>query len=181
LIRGSIIRAKKRVSTENEHSWIYMIIAILCIYASLAPVRADVYMSGDLHLEFYWTQLHKLHCGISWQNAEILFPLGGFALLFVGICSMVPLAIKSSTCSAFLLTLCLVLHVLLRGLVDYYLITTYWPFIKSRFYWDHVGVGWWFLAFTGGIASVTAMGLQFCALITSKRRRLDKKQRESED
>ncbi len=158
----------KRVPEKREYSWIYKIIAILCIYASLAPVRADAYMSGDLHLEFFWTQMHNLLCGISWQNAEILFPLGAFALILVAVCSIIALVIGYSKCCTFILTLCFITHVLFRGLVDYYLITDYWPFIKTKFYWDHVGIGWWFLAFTGGIASVAAMGLQLYALIVSK-------------
>ena len=147
---------------------VYLIIAFLCIYASLMPVRADAYMCGDLHLEFYWTQMHKLQCGISWQNAEILFSLGAFALIFVAVCSIIILAIEYSKFCGYLLTLCLVAHILFRGLVDYYLLTTYWPLAKSRFYWEHVGVGWWFLAFTGGIASVTAIAFQLYALITNK-------------
>ena len=134
------------------------------------PVRADALMCGGLRLEFYWTQMHRLHCGISWRNAEILFPLGAFALIFVAVCSIITLAIEYSKFSGYLLTLCFIAHILFRGLIDYYLLTTYWPLTKSKFYWEHVGVGWRILAFTGAIASVIAMALQLYALITNKSR-----------
>jgi len=159
---------EKRVKTERRHCWTNIFIAILCIYASLTPLRADVLMSGDLRLEFFWTQMHKLTGGISVQNAEILFPIGSFVLFFVAVCSIAQLAAKNSKHFVLILMLCLTTHVLLRGPVDFYLISTYWPFTQSEFYWNHVGVGWWFLAFTGGIASVVAIGLRFFVLIANK-------------
>ena len=65
-----------RSKLHKDYPRVCLTIALLCVYASLTPLRADALLSGGVRLEFFWTQLHKLACGISKQNAEILFPTG---------------------------------------------------------------------------------------------------------
>jgi hypothetical protein len=136
-------------------------ILVLCLIAILCPLRADVLCMGTVRLEFVWSQMHRLFCGISWENAEILFPLGAFSLLFVAF-YFAGVVCDIYRSSSLMLWACLFLHLLFRGFVDFYLVTRYFPLHPRyvRAYWTSPGVGWRILAFAGGVASVVAVVLQ---------------------
>lgn len=59
-----------------------------------------------------------------------------------------------------LVWLCLVLHILSRGFVDIYLVTSHFPFCNLKSYWGWIGVPWRLMAFAGGLLSVAAVVLQ---------------------
>jgi hypothetical protein len=149
-----------------------LIIPVLCLLAVVCPLRADSLRMGSVRLEFFWTQMHKLFCGISWQNAEILFPIGAFTLLFVASYFAVAVCGMRRSSAPFL-WLCLIAHLLFRGFVDFYLVTRYFPLRPPyiRGYWTLPGAGWRILAFAGGVASVTATVLQARLLWQRSRRR----------
>lgn len=133
----------------------------LCLVAVLCPLRADMLQDGSVRLEFFWAEMHSVFSGISWQNAEMFFPLGALALLFIAFYFGI-IVWRVRRASSSILWLCLIIHLLLRGLVDFYLVTQYFP-LRPRCitpYWTYPGAGWRVLAFAGAVASITAVMLQ---------------------
>lgn len=152
---------KKQLPLENY-------IPLLCFIAVLCPLRADDLQGHSIRIEYFWTQLYKLYCGISWSNAEILFPLGAFALLLITL-NFTFISFKLHRPSLIELSICLLLQLIFRGFVDFYLITTYFPFWQGN-YWAYPGFMWRLLAFIGGCASVAAVVLQGILLAKSTRK-----------
>ena len=140
-----------------------LLIALLNINAIAAPLRADILRDGSLRLEFAWTQLQRLRGGLNWGNAEILFPLGAFVLLLVSICFVVQSLKWRGQYSLRACLSCLIAQVLFRGFVDFYLVTTYFPFggLTVR----GITTVWPMLAFVGGGSSVLSIVIQLAVLI----------------
>jgi len=155
---------KKQLPLENY-------IPLLCFIAVICPLRADDLQGHSIRIEYFWTQLHKLYCGISWSNAEILFPLGAFALLLITL-NFIFISFKLHRPSPFELSMCLFLQLTFRGFVDFYLITTYFPLWPGNInrYWAYPGFMWRLFAFIGGCASVIAVVFQVALLAKLTRR-----------
>jgi hypothetical protein len=138
----------------------------------VSPVRAGHCGCpwDPVRVEFFWTQLHKLTAGISVQNAEILFPLGAFALLAIAAYYLACGVLRLRQPRVAAAWLCAVGHLAIRGPVDFYLVTSHSPF-QTGWYWRSAALPWRLLAFAGGLASVAAISLQTYRLIRVHRQR----------
>jgi len=148
-------------------------VPILCWIALICPVIARSLRlapgQGNIRLEFFWSQMYRLFNGISVQNAEIAFPLGGFALLFVALYFAVVVCIMQRRV-VFMHCVCLFAHLFFRGLIDFRLFMTFFPMsiwyrCGSFCYWVWPGPGWRVAAVFGWFASVAAILLQSGLLV----------------
>ena len=146
---------------------LHALVPALCIIAAVCPVRAS-HRGYSIRLEFFWTQMHKLFGGISWQNAEILFPLGAFVLFSIALYFIVVVCLAKRNLVP-VHWVFLLIHVLFRGFVDFHLLTSYFP-LPFREFASPV-TAWRLLAFMGGIASAAAVVLEVMVLWGLRRKR----------